>query len=243
MIAAVLDRHGGTPAVGERDEPSAPLGSTLVRVDVAGLNPVDVAVASGRFYAPVPNPPYVPGAELVGRVERSETVLAGTRVWGLPLTGALAPLAAVPDDRLVRVPDGLGDDDAILAGVAGLAGWMSVRSRGEARPGEAVAILGASGVVGLVAVQAARAAGAGIVVAVARSASGRERALDVGADVALGLGSDLGARLRSAADGGLDLVVDGLWGAPTAAATGATTPGGRLVQVGNSADQVAELPG
>ena len=89
----------------------------------------------------------------------------------------------------------------------------------------------------------ARAAGAGRVIAVARSAAGRRRAREAGADIALEPGDELAAHLRDAADGGVDLVVDGLWGPPAAAAVTAMAPGGRLVQVGNSADPIAGLPG
>jgi NADPH2:quinone reductase len=142
------------------------------------------------------------------------------------------------------VPDGLDDATAAALGVAGLAGWMPVLDRGALSPGETVVVLGASGVVGQVAVQAARHGGAARVVAVARSAAGRERALALGADLAVATGEGLAEALREACPDGADLVVDALWGASAVAALGALRHGGRLVQVGNAeAPEATLVPG
>ena len=218
----------------EAPAPTAAPGESLVRVLATPLNPVDIAIASGRFYMPLPDPPFVAGAEAVGEVVSDGRYPAGTRVWCLLTTGGFGETFAVRDDRLVPVPDEIDDALAAALGIAGLAGWMPVRERGALVPGETVVVLGASGVVGQVAVQAARAGGAGRVVAVARSASGRERALGLGADVALATGEALAGELGEACGGGADLVIDTLWGDSAAAAIGAMGRGGRLVQVGNA---------
>jgi NADPH:quinone reductase-like Zn-dependent oxidoreductase len=235
MRALSISQRGAAPAVAEVDEPVAGPGMALVRVLRAGINPLDLAIARGRFYLPVPDPPYVPGAEVVGEVISSATVPPGTRVWAIGLTGGLAEVAAVPDDALVPVPPGVDDDLAVALGIAGLAGWMPVLDRGALVPGETVVVLAAGGAVGQVAVQAARSAGAGLVVAVARSAGGRERATALGADAALPMGPDLAEALRSACPDGVDLVIDPLWGDPAVAAMSVLNRGGRLVQVGSAA--------
>lgn len=214
--------------------PTASPGRTLVRVLATPLNPVDIAIASGRFYMPLPDPPFIAGAEAVGEVVADGRHPAGTRVWALVTTGGFGEIVAVPDERLVPVPDEIGDLMAGALGIAGLAGWMPVRERGRLVSGETVVVLGASGVVGQMAVQAARAGGAGRVVAVARSAAGRARALSLGADVALATGDALMGELREACGDGADLVVDTLWGDSAAAAIGAMARAGRLVQVGNA---------
>jgi NADPH:quinone reductase-like Zn-dependent oxidoreductase len=109
--------------------------------------------------------------------------------------------------------------------------------------GERVLVLGAGGVVGQAAVQLARSAGAGRVVAAARSARAREQALASGADAVVALDTDdvaaLAERLR--ADGPVDLVVDPLFGVPAAAALRALGPHGRLVNLGSSAAETAPL--
>ena len=234
MRALSVLEWGATPVATEAPAPAASPGHALVRVRASPLNPVDIAIASGRFYLPIPDPPFVPGVEAVGEVVADGPLPAGTRVWCLVTLGGLGEVVAVPHERLIPVPDGIDDPLAAALGVAGLAGWMPVRERGALAPGETVVVLGAGGVVGQIALQAARAGGAGRVVAVARSATGRDRALRNGADVALPTGDDLPGALREACGEGADLVVDTLWGDSAAAAIGAMARRGRLVQVGNA---------
>lgn len=241
MRSVSVVEWGAAPAVTDVPEPSAGPGRALVRVRAAALNPVDIAIASGRFYMPLPEPPFTAGAEAVGEVVSSERLPSGTRVWCLTMTGAFGEIVSAPDETLVPVPDALEDTAAAALGIAGLAGWMPVRERGRLVPGETVVVLGASGVVGQVAVQAARLNGARWVVAVARSAAGRERALALGADVALATGDGLAGALREACGDGADLVVDALWGDSAAAAIGVLRRGGRHVQVGNAESPSLEV--
>jgi NADPH2:quinone reductase len=237
--------RGGPPVVEEVAEPSRGPGQALLRLRAAGLNPVDLAIASGRFYGEVPDPPFVAGAEVVGEVVEGDRLRSGTRVWGLVTTGAFGELVAADEAILAPVPDGVGDELAAALGVAGLAGWMAVRERGALAPGESVLVLGASGVVGQVAVQAARSGGAGRIVAAARTTEGLARALGCGADwfVPLEGVEDVAAELRQACAPGADLVIDMLWGPPLQAALGALRPRARVVHVGNAAGATATVTG
>lgn len=107
-------------------------------------------------------------------------------------------------------------------------------------------VLGATGVLGHVAVQAAKLLGAGRVVAAGRDAESLARTRQLGADATVRLdergGEQLTAALKEAGDGTFDVIVDPLWGAPAAAALGAISRGGRLIQIGQSAGPTAELP-
>lgn len=241
MRALLVRAAGADPRLEDVPEPRRGAGQALLAVRAAPLNPVDRAIASGRFYLPVPDPPYVPGAEAVGEVLESDRLPAGTRVWAITFSGALAERALAPEEALVPVPDGIDDAIAGAVGVAGLAGWMAVRERGALASGETVVVLGASGVVGQAAVQAAAHGGAAGVVAVARSAEGRARALALGATATLGVDGDLAGALREATAPGAHLVVDTLWGPAAAAGVGALGRGGRLVQVGNAAAPTLDL--
>ena len=78
-------------------------------------------------------------------------------------------------------------------------------------------------------------------VGVARSASGRDRALALGADAALPTGPGLADALREACGDGADLVVDALWGDSAAAAIAALRRGGRVVQVGSAESPAMEV--
>lgn len=243
MRAARITAYGQAPELTELDAPGepGPYGASvagpaeIVEVLIAGINPVDLAIASGKFDAGAPPLPYVPGTEGIGRMAGGETVWfdGAHHPWG-----SMAERAVITEGAGITLPQGTAPEQAIGFGVAGLAAWLSLQWRGEVRDGETVLILGASGSVGQVAIQAARLMGAGRVVGMARSARGREKALALGADEAIGSDGDrdqLSARIREATGGGAHLVIDGLWGEPAAAALQTMQPQGRLVQVGNSA--------
>ena len=111
------------------------------------------------------------------------------------------------------------------------------------RLGETVLVLGATGTLGLIAVQAARILGAGRIVAAGRRPDGLERAAAHGADATVQIdtfGTDapqtLAAGLAEACGGdGPSLIIDPLWGEPFVAALEAAAPGARIVQLGQSA--------
>jgi NADPH2:quinone reductase len=163
---------------------------------------------------------------------------------GLARDGAMAERVAVPRELLIDVPDGADPALAAALGIAGLAGWLPLAWRAPLAGGETVLVLGATGTVGLVAVQAARVLGAGRVVAAGRNEQGLERARQRGADavVQLGAAAPLGEALREACGGdGANVIVDPLWGEPLAAALAAAAPRARIVHLGQSAGPEASL--
>src|SRR5271165_5173619 len=121
--------------------------------------------------------------------------------------------------------------------------WLALTWRAQLQPGEHVLVLAASGVLGQIAVQAAKLLGAARVVAAARSPEGLARCLELGADAAVRLdGSDeLAAALTDAADGRIDVVVDPLFGEPFVAAANAASFAARIVQLGAGAGAEAAL--
>lgn len=240
MDAAVLPEPG-TPHLGSFDDPLAGDGQVVLDVLVAGLNPVDLAMAAGRFPIALPYPS-VAGREGVGRTPDGRRVYFGSAVAPY---GSLAPRTLVDPATLFDVPDALADDGlAVALGIAGLAAWLPLTYRAQLQPGETVLVLGATGAVGTIAVQAAKLLGAGRVVAAGRDAAGLERAARLGADATVDLGAphdDLAQRLRDAAGGGVDVTIDPLWGAPAVAAVAAANVGARHVQIGGSASTEAKL--
>jgi NADPH2:quinone reductase len=232
--AALIRAVGAAPEV--VDDHPEPQGELVVDVTAAPLNPVDLSIAAGRYYAGNPNTPYVPGVEGVGRTSD------GRRLWfetgaGYLGDGSMAQRAAVHPDRAVEVPDGVGDAAAGCLGVAGIAAWVPLAHRARVGRGETVLILGATGVVGQIGVQAAKLLGAGTVVAAGRNAE-RLATLDVDATVTLPASAD---ELREAAGGPIDVVLDPLWGEHAATATEAMNMNGRLVMLGQAAGQQATL--
>ncbi|MGH2707146.1 MAG: quinone oxidoreductase family protein [Actinomycetota bacterium] len=250
MRAAVVEKIAQPPRPGEVAEPERGRGESLVEVRAASLNPIDLAIASGRFYAGPPQVPYVPGTEGSGVILEGETLPPGTRVRfevqaGYGRNGALAERVGVADRDLIPLPETADDALAAALGIAGLAAWLALVHRAGLRAGETVLVLGASGALGQLAVQGAKLLGAGRVVAAARSRHGLERAASLGADAIVVLGDEsreeLAKRFRQAAGGEIDVVVDPLWGEPAMAALGALGLEGRLVNLGQSAAASANL--
>jgi NADPH:quinone reductase-like Zn-dependent oxidoreductase len=243
MRAAVIERVGEPPVLGDVPEPERGEGQALVDVLAVPLNPVDLSIAAGRFYAGPPQTPYVPGNEGVGRVVESDAVEPGTRIWftcaaGFGSNGTLAQRALAPEAGGIEVPEGVDDALAGCFGIAGLTAWLALTWRGQLAEGETVLVLGASGAVGQIAVQAAGLLGADRVVAAARDTEAVQK---LGADDVVALRGDDGEALREATGGGADLTVDPLWGAPAAAAVEAAAFRGRIVHLGQSAGPESTL--
>ncbi|HYB85279.1 MAG TPA: zinc-binding dehydrogenase [Streptosporangiaceae bacterium] len=251
MRAAVLQRHGEPPRFGQHPAPGRRPGQALIRITAAPINPLDLLCASGTSYFGPPELPYVPGTQGVGTVAEADSAAVGQRVWfscaaGMaPGDGSMAELCVAPETALLPVPDGVSDDLAAALGLSAVAAWMALSWRGQLQPGEHVLVLGASGNVGQIAVQAARLLGAGRVVAACRDAQGRARATELGADAVADLsGEDIDAvagRLAQAAGDRVDLVLDPVWGVPAEAASRVLSPNGRLVNLGSSAGALAGL--
>jgi NADPH2:quinone reductase len=238
MRAAVIHELAAEPVV--EDFPDPPAGSEVARVLAAALNPVDVTIAAGRMPLRHLDPPFVAGVEGIGllsdgsrRYFSAPTAPYGSLAEWVPLAGA--ETAAVP----------LNLDPAVAAalGVSGLAGWLSMQHAGRLAAGETVLVMGANGMVGQIAVQAARLVGAGRVIGAARSGEGCQIALDRGADAAVTLDDldSLTQRLREVAPDGYDLVLDMVWGPAIMHAIEAARRGARVVQVGNAAGPAASI--
>lgn len=231
----------GEPAVpGTVDDPVG----DVVEVLAAPLNPIDLAVSRGVLATGHPELPYVPGCEAVGRTADGRLVWLFGGSLGRTRDGAMAERVSIGDATAVDVPEGADPALAGAMGIAGLAGWLPFAWRAPLQGGEDVLVLGATGSVGLVAVQAAQLLGAGRVVAAGRSRSGLDRALELGADdvVDLTATDDLVGAFRAAFDGkGPSYVFDPLWGAPAAAAIEAAVPWATLVNLGQSAGPLSEI--
>ncbi len=251
MRAALITALGEPPELGTVPDPGRGEGEVLLEMLAAPLNPVDLSVASGGFFAGHPPVPYVPGAEGVGRVLEGRELEPGTLVWtgqhglGIARDGVMAERALASESQVVPVPGGADPALAAALGIAGLAGWLPVAWRAPVRAGETVLVQGATGVVGQVAVQAAKLLGAGRVVAAGRRPAGLARCRELGADATVELRGqpDLADELAAACGTKPPtLIVDPLWGEPLTAALQAAGQGARIVQLGQSAGATAALP-
>jgi NADPH:quinone reductase-like Zn-dependent oxidoreductase len=248
--AAVLHTPGEPPRYGDHPDPVGRPGSSVVRVTAAPVVPLDQLCASGRSYFGRPATPYVPGVQGVGMVEESAELPAGTRVFfttsaGMaPGDGSYAECCLVADGDLVALAHDVPDAALAALGMSGVAAWMCLTARGRLRPGERVLVLGGGGAVGQAALGAAKALGASRVVAVCRSDEAAERARTAGADEVVPLVTDvdeLTTQLRGACGGGVDLVVDPVFGTAATAASRVLADGGRLVNLGGASGDTAEF--
>jgi NADPH:quinone reductase-like Zn-dependent oxidoreductase len=239
--AAVVTELDGRPGLADFPDPVAGEGQVVVNVTAAGVHHLDVGKASKGFYAAPPRLPFVLGSDGVGHLADGRRVFFDEPVAPY---GSWAEKALLSQAHLLEPTEGVEDVVAAALGNTGLAAWLALTWRGHLRPGQTVLVLGATGAVGTVAVQAAKVLGAGRVVAADRNAKRLERLRKRGADatVTLASGTDLPAAFRQAARGGVDIIIDPLWGEPALAAMKAAGRGARHVQIGQMAGTHVDLP-
>ncbi|MEV4136070.1 zinc-binding alcohol dehydrogenase family protein [Dactylosporangium sp. NPDC049742] len=246
MRAATIVRCGSPPLVVERPLPVPSAGLVTVTVTAAPITPLDVLCASGTSYFGAPAVPYVPGVQGVGTLDDGTAVWFPTDAGMRPGDGSMASVVAVPSADVVPLPAGADHRLIAALGLSAVAAWQALTWRGALHPGEQVLVLGGGGVVGQAAIQLARLAGARRVIAACRSAAARDRAHRLGADAVVAIRdaddvATLARRLQDVTDGPVDLVLDPLFGTPAAAALRTLRRGGRLVNLGSAAGEVAPL--
>lgn len=248
MKAAVVEVLGQPPKYQEFAEPVSGENEILIQVHAAGLHPIVKAIASGAHYSATGQVPMVAGLDGVGVRPDGARVYFGSarRPWG-----TMAERCAAPASMCLPLPDGISDVEAAAIANPGMSAWLSLRDRGEVKAGEAVLIMGATGVAGQLAIQAARLLGAKRVIAAGRNVDAIARE-NVDAIVALGEPEDAVLEaLIVEAKNGIDVVIDYLWGRPTELLLEAlaktfkasSTKSTRLVEVGESAGRTITLPG
>src|SRR5436190_8027621 len=196
MQAAVLRKHATPPEYLQWSIHQRGKGQALVRVLAAPISPLDLLCASGTSYFGAPKLPYIPGTQGVGIVMEADVLAPGQRVWfscdaGMkPGDGSMAQYSLIEEASALALPAEIESDLAAALGLSAIAAWMALTWRGHIQPGEQVLVLGASGAVGQVAVQAAKLLGAGRVVAASRDEAARTRAFSQGADAVVDRSGD-----------------------------------------------------
>jgi len=251
MNAAVVHAYNAPPRYATFEDPIADEGEKLVAITAAGLHPIVKLLASGTHYGSTGALPFVAGVDGVGRLEDGTRVYFG--VARAPF-GTFAERGLAPASMCIPLPEGI--DDVTAAGTANpaMSSWVALTARAKFVTGENVLILGATGVAGQLAVQIAKRLGAKRVIATGRNPRALEELKDLGADAIVSLDQEHGALvagLRSEiTTGGVDVVLDYLWGAPAQAALEAlaqkglskATPRVRYMQIGSSAGETIPLP-
>lgn len=232
MRCIQISRFGGPEVLDqvELPDPVPTSGMQVHEVTAAGVNYADTHQTEDSYLAPQ-RLPLVPGAEFAGLDP------AGRRVVGLLAGGGYAEKVLAADALVWPIPDGVSDGAALAVVLQGVTAWHALRTCAHLAPGESVVVPAAAGGVGTVAVQLARAWGAGRVIALASSPEKRELALSLGADEAVDPATeDLVAALRAANGGArVDVALEMTGGAVFDATLRSLAPFGRLVTYGQAA--------
>lgn len=228
MRAIQITEFGGPEVLNlaELPDPVPGPGQHLLEVSRAGINYADTHQAENTYLAPS-TLPMVPGGEVVGRLPDGRRVVALTG-------GGYAERALATDGMFWEVPDEVDDTTALGMVVQGATAWLLLRRSVHLAAGESVVVHAAAGGVGSIAVQLAKAWGAGRVIATASSAEKRDLALRLGADVAVDAGvEDMKAALIEANGGRrVDVVLEMTGGDVTDQSMLALAPFGRLAFYG-----------
>ena len=237
MRAARLHSIGGTLQVDELPDPQAGPGEEIVDVAYASVNPLDVWIAQGSVGAAAANLPWTPGTEATGHVDGRPVLVRGGGL-GVVRPGLYCSKIAVPEAWLLPVADGLDLAQVAAMPVAGITAWMSLHGRAQVGASDRVLILGASGGVGAVAIQLAKAAGA-TVWGQTGSTHKVEGITANGADKVIVADAD---GIEAAAESYEPTVIlDSLGGPYTDAAIACIANKGRLVVYGTSNDQQVSI--
>src|SRR6202161_2620195 len=220
-------------------------GEALVEIAYAGLNFFDTLIIEGKYQVK-PTPPFSPAGEFSGRVvalgSGAQGFEVGDRVMGACAHGAAAEQIVISTSRLVKIPDGLALDKAAGLSVAYGTSIHALKQRAEMKAGETLFVLGASGGVGLAAVEIGKAMGARVIA----GASSEEKlafARRYGAAETINTASDdMRARLKELAPKGVDVVYDPVGGPLTELALRSLAWKGRLLVIGFASGEIPRPP-
>jgi NADPH2:quinone reductase len=229
MRAIQINRFGGPEVLElvELPDPSPVEGFDVVDVTAAGVNYADTHQTEDSYLSGT-QLPVVPGSEVAGLTSD------GRRIAAMVGTGGYAEKALAPKGLSFDIPDGVSDGAAVALLVQGLTAWHLLRTCARMAPGESVVVHAAAGGVGTLAVQLAKAWGAGRVIGTASSPDKRALAESLGADVTVDANtSDMNAALREANGGRkVDIVLEMVGGSTFDGSLRALDRFGRLIVFG-----------
>jgi NADPH:quinone reductase-like Zn-dependent oxidoreductase len=243
MKAIMLHQYGGPEVLrleaAPRPQPKDD--EVLIRVIAASVNPVDVAIRSGKyaqyFHTTLP---LIPGMDAAGVVEKVggkiTTLKAGDPVYAfftLREEGGYAEFALAKDTEVARKPSALTYEEAAAVPAAGSTAWQALVDAAKLGPGQTVLIHGGSGGVGHLAIQIAKARGAHVIATA--STANQEFLKKLGVDQAV----DYTATKFEEVVKDVDVVLDAVGGDTLRRSYGVVKKGGIIVTIADEPDQAA----
>jgi len=245
MKAIQVQKHGGPEVLTLVDVP-APTpkpNEAIVKIAASGVNFIDVYFREGRYPAALP---FVNGQEAAGTVTEVgaevKSLKPGDRVAYTSVLGSYAEFAAVPAERLVRVPDSVKAEQAAAAMLQGMTAQYLLNTTYPLKKGETALVHAAAGGVGLLLVQMAKLIGARVI-GTAGTADKIRLALEVGADEMINYREqDFEAETKRITGGkGVDVVYDGVGLSTFEKGLNVLRPRGYMVLFGASSGAVAPV--
>ena len=243
-MKAIRVHEFGGPEVLELEEiptPRPAAGQVLVRVNAAGVNPFDTYMRSGS-YAIKPPLPYTPGSDAAGTVESvgagvSEVKPADRVYTANTLSGAYAEYALAVESQVHPLPDRVSFPQGAGVWVPYGTAYHALRHFADSRAGETALIHGASGGVGIAALQIARAMGL-VVFGTAGTERGLELARREGAHQVFdhGKSSYQEAILKATGGRGVDVILEMLANVNLGADLKLLATNGRVIVIGSRGD-------
>src|SRR5215204_2761606 len=198
-MKAIIVREFGAPEVMKMEDvptPEPQENQVLVRIKAAGVNPVDTYIRSG-VYAQKPALPYTPGKDGAGIVEKTGGRVTKFKTGDRVLTadagsGTYAEFAVFDEKQLIRLPENVSFEEGAGVFVPYATAYRALFQKARGKSGETVLVHGASGGVGIAAIQWAKNAGL-TVIGTASSADGKKLVEEQGADFVFDHASELSA--------------------------------------------------
>jgi NADPH:quinone reductase len=249
-MKALLCRAYGPPeslVVDDVPVPEPAAGEVIVDVKAAGVNFPDTLIIENKYQIKPPLP-FSPGGELAGTVravgEGVTRLRVGQPVIGFTGWGAFAQCVAVPQERIIPMPEGMPFDVAGSFVMTYGTCLHALKDRAQLAPGESVLVLGAAGGIGLASVELAKALGAGTVIAAASTDEKLATCRAHGADATINYTTeDLREKLKQIVGAkGVDVVCDPVGGRYAEPALRSTGWRGRYLVLGFADGEIPKLP-
>ncbi len=219
-------------------------GEVLVEVYAAALNFPDTLQIAGKYQFQPPFP-FIPGSEAAGVVKESgpnvNGLETGDRVMAIPGIGAMAEQVCVTASSLRKIPDSMDYKSAAGFPMVYTTSYYALKQRANLQPGETLLVLGASGGVGMTAVELGKLMGAKVI-AGASSEEKLQFAKNAGADFLVNYSDgDLKTKVKELTDGkGADVIYDPVGGDLFDQSTRCINWNGRLLVVGFTSGIIPE---
>ena len=242
MKAMQIHTLGEPMELVEASRPTPGKGEVLVRVHACGINFGDTLIVEGKYQEKF-DLPFTPGMEICATVEAlGEGVTSpaiGARIGAYGGSGGLAEYTCIAADRCVEVPENMSNVEVAAFLVAYGTSHLAL-GRADLKAGETLLVLGASGGVGLTAVELGKLMGAKVI-AVARSAEKLQICAAAGADHLINSETD-DIREIAKSLGGADVVYDPVGGDQFKAALRACNPLARILPLGFASGDIPQIP-